>query len=190
MALENLKENIEREKEIVRELAIFSSQLKNLEKFLPYEKKDTERRILTKAIGSSLEIMRILNSSIPSLLEAISPYKSLEKKEEKIEQLVKISYPKKEGKEKVSITIEKKDKEKFLKELNLSRETLKRLAKESRHKAKVEFLEFKKPSYYARISNKVFFKLSDYFIKKEKFQKLNLKQHLHHLLIDLYLPLK
>jgi len=181
MALENLKQNIEMEKNLLKEISIFSSQLNNLERLYPYEKREEERRILIKMLDSSIKQLRIINNSIPEILDSISPFKKLveEKKPEKVKDLVKISYPsktsggrKKEGE--ISVTIKTQEREDFIRELNLSKETLERLKKEEKKVEKKEFLEFKKPSLYAKISNKLFLNLSNSFIKRGYFKKLNL----------------
>jgi pilus assembly protein TadC len=132
--------------------------------------------MLTKAINSSLERLRIVNDSLPRILDSISPFKNLAGKEEKVEGLVKISYtPKIESiskEEKVSVTIVEKDKEKFLKELTISRETLNRLKRESKVKG-TDFIELRKANFYAKISNKLFLSFSTDFSNKGRLKKLN-----------------
>jgi len=181
MALENLKQNIEIEKNLLKEISIFSSQLNNLERLYPYERRDEERIMLTRMLKSLTKQLRIINNSIPEILDSISPFKKLveEKKPEKVKGLMKISYLPETGKKsvngkRVSVTIKTREKENFLEELNLSKETLRRLKKKGKKVEKKEFLEFKKPSLYAKISNKLFLNLSNSFIKKGHFKKLNL----------------
>ena len=173
MALENLRENIEMEKELVKELTTFLSQLKSLERLYPYEKREIEKRLLNKAINSIIKRLRIINNSLPHLIEAISPYKKLGHKKEEIKGLVKISYPS-ETKKMKGVTIEKKEKEKFLKELTISKEALRRLRKISEKKEeKIEFMEFKKANWYARLSNKLFLNISTSFFNRGELKKLN-----------------
>ncbi len=189
MTIHDLKQNIEVEKELIREIFIFTSQLRNLERLYPYEKREYERRILMRALNSSIERLKMVNKSIPEILNKISFLEKpeLERKEEKTKNLVKVNYipeifvrkekkKEDEGKRNITATIEKKERRKFLKELKLSKETLKRLKKAKPKEEKVErveFLEFKKASWYARISNKIFLKLSTSFSDKGKLKKLN-----------------
>jgi len=178
MALENLKQNIEMEKILLREITVFNSQFSSLERLYPYERRESERKMLSKAINSSLERLKIINNSIPQILNVISPYKNLNGKEEEVKGLVKISYTPeivKEAKIKdVSVTIVENEKEKFLKELTISKETLRRLKKTLEGKEKkIEFIEFKKANWYAKLSNRVFLDLSTSFFNKGKLKRLN-----------------
>jgi len=172
MALENLKQNILIEKELVKEIIVFNSQLISLEKLYPYEKREDERRMLIKAMNSSFERLRIINDSIPAVLDGISPFKKLTEKEVEVKGLVKISYAPEDTTEKMSVTVSEKDKERFLTELALSRETLKRLKKGSKEK-KVEFVALKKASTFAKISNKLFLSFSTRLFDRGKLKKLN-----------------
>lgn len=173
MALENLKENLKIEKELIKEILIFSSQLSSLD-----EGKRLEINILQSALNSSLKKLKIINNSIPAILNSISPFKRLSGEKEEVKGLVQLSYApeteKRVGAERFSVTIEKKRKEEFLKELSLSKETLKRLQKKGKiKKEEPEFMEFKKSNWYARFSNKFFLNLSTRFLNQGKLKKLN-----------------
>jgi len=185
MGLENLKQNIEREKKILKEILVTNSQLQNIYKMSPYEKRDVERDLLTKAIKSLQEQLKIINNSIPELLNSISPYKGLEQKEEKAENLVKINYT--DEKEKISVTIEQKHKDLFLRELRLSKETLRRIKNEKEKKEdKREYMEFKTAGFYAKMANKFFQNFSNKMIDKDYFLKLNVnlrKSNMPYLLV-------
>ena len=172
MAIENLKENLGMERALLGEIIIFSSQSKSLESMYPYERKDLEKRLLRKAIISAVERMRILNDSIPGILETISPFKKLTEKPEKAEGLVKISYIGEE-KKKVAVTIEKKSRDKFLKELTISTAALRRIKRKDWKKKEIEFVEFKKANFYAKTSNKLFLNFSNKLLNKGKLVRLN-----------------
>ncbi|MEK6820601.1 MAG: type II secretion system F family protein [Nanoarchaeota archaeon] len=185
MTLQDLKQNIEIEKELIGEAFIFVSQLNNLERFYPHEKREYERRELSKAINSALERLRIISKSMPKILDTAYSIKE-GRREEKERELVKVSHPlalKKEAEIKrrgeAEVIIEKKEKESFLKELEVSRETLKRLKKtelkeeKAAKEKKVEFLEFKKPSWYAKTSNRFFLNTSNSFLEKGRLDNLN-----------------
>lgn len=163
MAIENLIQNLLREKEIARELFSLKSRLDTAS--------DSEKKMLEKTIISLSSQLKIICSSFPSLIGAISPYRSLENfpanEKRAVKSLVKIDYDK-GGKE---ATIEKKHKEKFLGELSLSWGFLKRLKKE---KAGGKTIEFKKANWYAKISNHLFKSLSNSLEEKGYFGWLNI----------------
>lgn len=178
MTLENLRENIEREKEVIREIVLFNNQLINLERFYPYEKRGKEEEILKKTLNSLFRRLKIINNSIPNLIEHTSPYKKIskpaQKEPDKVKGLVKLTYqhPKKEEKE-ISVTLKKEEREKFLEELRLSRESIGRLKVKKEKVKKTKFMEFRKPSFYAKFSNKIFFNFSNSFVQKGRFKNVN-----------------
>ena len=173
MTLENLKQNLDIETKILMEIFIILSQHNNLNKLFPYEKREPEKKLLKKSFYSLIEQHKIINDSIPAILDSISPFKQISGKEEKVENLVNLSFPSMFEKEGVSITIAKKDKDRFIKELSLSNDTIKRLKKKSTLK-KEEFLEFKKSRFYMALSNKFFRDFSSSLIEKGYFSQLNL----------------
>lgn len=174
MALENLKQNLKMEKEILKELLIVNSQLQNIYNLYPYEKRESERKLLIKTINSLNEQMKIINNSIPEIVNAISPYKGLEGKPEIAEKLVKINYIPSTS-EKIAVTIEAKNKERFLSELNLSRQTIQRIKHErSKGRMQEEIIEFKQAGFYARLANKLFQNFSNKLIDRDKFKILDL----------------
>jgi pilus assembly protein TadC len=176
MALENLKQNLETEKKIAGEILIFNSQLENLNRLYPHEKKE-EKKLLTQTLNLLTEQLKIINNAIPEILNAVTIFKKIpeEKKAEKVRGLTKLSVkPKAETKE-ISVTIKESEREKFLEKLRLSEGTLKRLKWKEKKEKKEEFMEFKKANIYARLSNRFFFNLANHFINKGRFKKLNLK---------------
>ncbi|MBU1135966.1 MAG: type II secretion system F family protein [Nanoarchaeota archaeon] len=189
MALENLKNNIETEKKIIKEIFILNSQVENAER--GSSKNISEIRILKHSMKSMIHQLRIINNPIPEILNSISGFRKLEtlnhseSKSEKVKNLVKISYPIKNKRvseqqiktpdEKiVSVTLKKADKQKFLEELSLSELTIKRLKKERKTEIpKQEFFEFKRASLYSRISNMIFIGTSNSLRERAFFQRLN-----------------
>lgn len=166
MAIENLKQDIEREKMLLKEILDIQENIKNMPDY------GSERILLEKTSDSLISQLKIINNSIPEILNSISPYKSIENRPEKARNLVKISYP--DGdKEKVSVVLDAKDKDKFLQELNLSRGTLKRLRKGRSQRTKENIVEFRKTSFYSKISNRFFQNLSSKYINQGHFKSLN-----------------
>lgn len=162
MSLENLKENIIYEKEILREIMIFNSQL---EKSKLSDNKD-EEKIINNTINSLTNLLKVVNNSIPNLItsldspakeeKAAKPEEKIQKTEESKEEkssLIRVSYVLPEGKK--YVTINEKDRTKFLKDLSLSLGAIKKIRK-SEKKQDVDLRLFKKPSFYAKISNRFF----------------------------------
>lgn len=163
MTLKNLRYNIEEEVEIVREMNVLISQ-RDI-------RTGREKELVSKAIMSLTELLRIINNSIPALVNNAFVIKSLggEKEAKEVKELVSVKFNK-DGIQK-DITINEKDKRKFFEELSLSDSTLKRLRKEDRAGG-VTSISFKKPSLYAKISNKFFSNLSNKLIENGYFKSL------------------
>ncbi|MFH1710730.1 MAG: type II secretion system F family protein [Nanoarchaeota archaeon] len=163
MTLKNLRHNLDEEREIVKELNVLISQ-RDI-------KVGRERELVSKTITSLTELLRIINNSIPPLVSNTLLTKSLgeEKGVKEVKELVSVKYNK-DGVQK-DITINQKDKRKFFAELSLSGSTLKRLRKEDRTTG-VVLRAFKKPSEYAKISNKFFSNISNKLIEKEYFARI------------------
>ncbi len=175
-SVEALKSNIKHEKNILREMYIFSNQLEiieNLEK-RGFKVNIREKTLLSSTVNSLLAQLKILNNSIPEIMKKISSFKELPSPEEITkEELVRVEYkhPALTSRETL-VTIKGADKMRFLKELSLTDESVRRLKKE--YKSLVtEIEEFKKPSLYAKTSNKFFSGLTDYLFERGYFPKIN-----------------
>ncbi len=175
--LDALKANIRHEKNIIREIVGFSrhlSKLENLEK-AGYNINPAEKKLFEGAIKSLKAQLKIINNSVPAIINQISLFKKIEEKEKRKrkEELVSLKYehPSIE-KRKTLVTIKKEDKLKYLRELSLTEESVKRLRKDYKLE-KIKFVGFKKPSFYAKLSNKFFLKTSTDLLEKGRFAKLN-----------------
>lgn len=184
MSLEILKENVNYEKEILREIFIFESKLEEAR----YKKDVNEVRLISRTINSLLNLIKIANDSVPKVLlgekfeekieEKVPETKEEKKPEKKILRvketggLVRVSYNIPTGKK--YVTIAEKDKEDFVRDLSLSLESIKKMRKKRRIEEEMGVRLFKKPNYYARISNKIFAKYSNLLMNKGYFKDLNL----------------
>src|SRR3989338_11603877 len=173
-----LKANVAHTKMVLKESSIFLNHynaLKELEKNGEKARRE-EQKILHDTILSLILQLRIINNSLPEILNNISLFKELPtkesaKKSEK-ENLVSLSYKHPALAEGSLLTIKKGDRMRFLKELSLTENSIKRLKKE--YEAKPEKIEeFKKPSAYATISNKYFLELSTQMLDKGYFKDIN-----------------
>jgi len=184
-SVEALRSNIRHLKNVINELSIFLNQfyvLGGLEG-RGVEVKREEKKLLNDTIISLVLQLRIINNSIPELVKSVSFFKELPK----VAKTAKVSVPKKKEKlislqyqhPTVSgktggafLTIRKQDKLRFLKELRLTEESVRRLKKSKKIKPeKIE--EFKRASSYAKISNKYFSKMSSQLIEKGYFKDVS-----------------
>ena len=174
---DELKENLRQMKEIVRELYTFSQQYENIGNFEYSSNIGVDRRekkLLREVIFFLTDQLKILNGSLPGLINRIGLYKGLtSKKETKItggDQLTKIRYQHEEGKE-IALVISIKDKNRFLKNLSQSRFSIKKL--KDKYAIEKKQITYKKSNSYARTSNKFFRKFSNELVAKGYFRKLN-----------------
>lgn len=183
---DELNKNIEQEKNLVKEIKIIYSSLSQMP--------EQEKEFYLKSIQSLKNQLKILNNSMPLLLNEII-LKREEQKENKKEEkkniqelkpskeLLRMSYT--SGNEKKYITINKEDKEKFVKELNLSEVFLKRL----NDKPEEKIVEENKPSRIAGISNKIFSRLSEKISPQFSDVRKDLKQANIKFQIDSYVSI-
>jgi len=164
-----LKTNIESELRIAGEMGKFVD--------LSEHARVEEKRMYVNMINSLRNRMRMLNDSVPALLEGVSPVKELpsdsagEEKSKKVKekQIEQVYAPDKSE----LVAVRGRDKQAFLKELNIGEGLLKKLRK--RKLVGDEFKsEYKNPSSYGKISNKFFLNNSENAIKKGKFKSLGL----------------
>jgi len=161
--IEELRSNLDIEIDLTRQL------IDHFEK-LEYGS-SSEKRMFTEIIGTLQKKIIIINNSIPVILNKISITKKLPsniKEKEKIEQ-VKLT----DGQTSSKIYIRKEDRKKFLRQLNIKENLLKKVKKRSLHKD-TDVHVYKGASFYGKLSNRFFFKISDTTLKKGYFKSLAL----------------
>jgi len=162
---EDLKKNLEQEKRIIMDMHSIETSFKT---------DKANEKFYISSLQSLVQQLRLLNKAVPSLLKEGSPLKKfmegdkdkkrvekskkIIKKEEK-PNVVKMSYVSPSTKEKKFITIDAKDKKKFLEKLRLSENGLAGLKKVERKK--VGAVTVRKPSIFARYANKYFLRYSE-----------------------------
>jgi len=172
MSFEALKNNIQREKEIVEKLKeVFGMPSQDDKSF--EKKKEMAKSLMNQLV--------ILNDSFPEILDNIKMAKELPKMEfvedkwkktsQRETDLINVSYEN-IGSEKINLTLRKKDKERFLKELNIEESSLKRIKKSMKVETEKPVMQFKKPSKYVAISNRIFLSLSTKIAGNEFFSGL------------------
>lgn len=168
MSIESIRKNLEQEKKIIREIRSLQNS---------YQSSDlSEKSFYASTINSLKNQIKILNDSLPPLISGISFAKELPsansskvlqpltfQKETKpvistpVPTQVDLKYVSPTTKEQVFVSIDKKEKEKFAKELKLSETNLEKLRSTGRKKE----TDKRKWENLARVSNKVYGKLGD-----------------------------
>lgn len=189
MAIESLRQNIEQIKEIIREIYIFTNQLEIIKKLEAESRvvviNSNEKTLLNDAINSLSIQLKILNNSIPELVNNIGFFKRLEtdkKYKEFVEKIVaekgakkfllEIKYKPSKARKKISLTIGERDKKEFLENLYRSNLSINQLKK--RYSIKGPIADFGKSNLYARISNHFFRNLSNKLLNKGYLSSLNI----------------
>ena len=180
-----LIENIRHEKKIVREVYILSRYIENIQKLEDRKMSvdEREKKLIRGAVQALISQLVILNKSVIDIIENLGFYKELPAEESGLEEgkskkegrksigkLINMRYsPSKE--QIVSVTINKGDREEFLRNLSLSGLAIEKIKK----KYRIERPErkFKKVNRYAKISNRFFKKFSNSLVNKGYFSKLN-----------------
>ena len=180
MSVDEVRENLKHMGEMTRQVYVFANQLitiKNLEaKGSAVDKK--EKKLLEDSINSLIEQLKILNNSIPSLIDRIGFFKELPAEKSSIKKsdknnLVQLKYNPGEDKEKIALTINKDEKKDFVNNLSKSSLSIDQLKKEYSSEQAEPAFSINKPNPYAKISNRFFRELSNKIIAQGYFKKLN-----------------
>jgi len=134
----------------------------------------SERELLEQAIKSLKNSIKLINDSLPDLLNSLTVVKRLPGKSESGENkinLEKIVF--KRASSDIDVTLSVQNREKFIKELSLSESAIKKLKK--REIGGERFEEFKAASGYLKLSNKIFHGKSEDLINKGYFKPLALE---------------
>ena len=158
--LDELRKNVDTEIEILREIASYMRRLDYAN--------GAEARIIYTTIGSLRNTLKILNNSIPDLIDDVGFAKKLSEKE-KSSGLENITYRRIDSD--LNVVLKSKDRERFLKELSIS-ESLIRKIKKKEAGEKERFAEFKAARGYVKLSNKLFLEKSKELIEKNYFSSL------------------
>jgi len=178
MLIEGLLNNFEQMREISREIYVFSNQLNaiyTLESEEEVKIDNREKKLLEESILTLTNQLKILNNSIPKLMQSISIYKKFPegKGEGEIEdsRLTRVKYKPSENKD-VSLLISDSDKKIFLENLSKSRLSINKLKK--KYSVEKPMPEIGATDFYANISNLLFRKISDKYVDKDRFRDLNM----------------
>ncbi len=173
MALELLKSNIEREKEIVDEIIVFNNQIEQLA-FSGGAIDD--KNLLQDSINGLIGELSVLNNAIPDIINNIKFYQDLKTQpfpSLKSNGLTKVSYKHPDvSKEPRELGIKTKEQTKFLESLTKKHEATKKIEQKIL-KTKQRTRSEKLLSSYIKMSNKFFRKTSDKLIANKALDSLN-----------------
>ena len=163
--INELKNNIRVEIEIVRELYRFSEQAKS--------GNPEERRIYSEMVSSLRKRIKLVNNSLPEIIKEISLTKKLVPEKKIEDNKSEVSFGRKPSKvESPTIVLAGKDKEKYLRELNITESLIKKIARTEKKSGKGK-KKYKKASKFGKYSNKYFLETSNKLIKKGYFDNIS-----------------
>lgn len=164
--IDELKKNINLEIRMLREAARY---IKKFELATSAEKK-----LLSGAINSLVSEIKIINESIPGMVGSISIAKKLpalpEKKPRLSPEMENIKFRKEDSE--IEVVLRARDKEKFLKELNIGEQFIKKLKKRG-YLEKEKYDEFKASRGYLKLANRLFLNAASNSVKHGNFKELN-----------------
>jgi Flp pilus assembly protein TadB len=171
MSLELLKNNVNKEKEIIKTLIAISERLN-------ISKSDVEGKLLFRSEQSLLNQLRMINDSLPELLKNISFYNTLSKKTENKNNLVALNYLEEDKQKKIAV--KKQDKDRFLSSVVTSNESERKLK---------PLTSVKELGAYAAFSNKMFSNVSNKLADSSFFSsvKVDLKKITSPILVNTFI---
>ncbi|NCO11777.1 hypothetical protein CO038_04850 [Candidatus Pacearchaeota archaeon CG_4_9_14_0_2_um_filter_39_13] len=150
-----LRNNVQTEANLVRELIDFIDKLERAD--------DAEVKIIVDIIDSLKNRIKLINESIPSLLTGMSVGESFRN--------VKVPVEKISHKDETRVSINRNDIEKYLEELSISKELIRRLKKGGiKEKTRTEFK--RGGGFYSKLSNKFFLNFSQRSITSGGFKSI------------------
>ncbi|MDP1729318.1 MAG: type II secretion system F family protein [archaeon] len=199
MTIGLLKENVERENNITKELfSIYNkyAELYNQDNVMDKEK---NMKLMEQSMISLMQQLRMLNNALPDLVEGVSFYKKLYSSQldnrSKPKGIVNVKYIDETTKEKASVAIKKKDEMSFLKSLTSHKFSLKKLISKKTPNEKIDSSkkasENKTLKAYVSASNRFFRDSSNKLIDKGYFRdlKIDLRKITSPLLITTYVSI-
>lgn len=180
---EDLKKNLEQEKKIIADM--YSIQIS-------MQSDASNQTFYISSLNALTKQLVLLNNTVPELLSEGSPIKKFSEQSNKTinpiadKRTVRMSYVSPTTKEKKYITINKDDKKEFLKKLELSEGALLGIKK---MKEKSSGAIIRKPSSYARISNKFFRNYSERLVPQFDGLSKDLKKANIRFLLSTYLSM-
>ena len=162
--IEEVRKNVDAEIEMLREISTYSRRLEVASTI--------EQKLLEGAIQSLRTSMKLVNQSIPVLLNDVSTAQPLTPKAISKASLEQVQF--KQGASQVLVTIPKATRQQLLAQLSISESLIKRLRKKQSEE-KEEFSEFRAARGDFKFANRFFRTSSVKWLKKGYFQGLSLE---------------
>ena len=159
--IEELRKNVETEIAMLREISDYTMRLSVAN--------EQEKKLLLGAIEALRSSIKIINKSVPGLISRVSAANKLPAKNVKT-NFEDVSFKRTDSN--LNVTIDIKDRNKFLKELSISESFVKKLNKK-KGEEKEKYEEFKAARGYLKLSNKFFLNKSIDLINKGYFKSLS-----------------
>ncbi|MDP3881569.1 MAG: type II secretion system F family protein [Nanoarchaeota archaeon] len=159
--IEDIRQNINTEIEILREI---SGYLRRAQYATP-----SERKLLMVAVDSLRASIRMINNSLPKMLDDITIARKLPRQATKNPDLEKVTFKRFDSRIHVVLNVD--DRNKFIKELSISEDLLRRIKKAGLAK-KEDSEEGVRPRAYIKVANSLFLKQSMDLIKRGHFKPL------------------
>ncbi len=183
MTIEMLKQNIERETQIMREIINLYDKYAAIYNNPVVKDREAEIKPVRDSIMALLQQLKILNNAVPELVESVVFYTALEtsaekksetlKKQEAPKQILNVKYIDEATKKPTIVAIKKKDQMSFLKSLTAHKLSLKKINPEKQNEEyspmTVGFMKS-----YAELSNRLFANYSHKLIEKQYFDRMKL----------------
>jgi flagellar protein FlaJ len=157
--IDELRKNIDTEISMLREIASYVVRYDSAA--------DDEKKLLDGAINSIVESMRIINDSIPELLKDITVAEKLPSRKEKKLELIRY----KGLGSGVEVVLNPKDKTRFLKELNISDNFVKKIRNKNLDEQE-KYSEFKASRGYLKLANRLFLQAASKAVRRGAFKDL------------------
>jgi len=156
MSIELLKNNIEKEKSIAKEISsLYDRMQDNID--------PSEEKFIERTINSLINQIQIINNALPDLITNINFYRTLENSDKKADGIVKVQYKTENNKE--VLAVKKKDHDSFLKSLTMYTFSSNKLQKEKN----TEYIEFSNKffkNYSMNLASKGYFNFLKSDLKK------------------------
>lgn len=177
--IDELRKNIETEVDMLREISHYSTLFE--------QASPTEKKIIEASLSSIQASMKLINNSIPQILSSISVVQKLPGKQSETD-LARIKFQG-IGNE-VVVVLRKEDKERFIRELSINEDRLKRL-KKRREEQTDQIVELQRTRGYLKFSNLYFRPTAVKLIQKYEFRSLalNIQKANFDILLESYISM-
>jgi flagellar protein FlaJ len=182
--IEELKKNVDYEIGLLREISKYSAMIES--------SGENEIRMLSASIDSLAKSLKLVNNSIPDIIQEIGIVKKLDSLKgmdnSRKSNVEKVIYKTANGD--IAVVLNKKDKEKFIKELSINEKLIKKV-RSTKPKVEEKINYYLAPRGYLKLSNRFFLENSKKLIAGGNFKSLaiEIKRANFDFLIETYIAM-